>query len=256
MPEASVQLPDLTGFLILSCAPAALGLRCAETTSSDDDTQVILLCASPEDRDPGFEGTSWSPNLHAFADICLCHAEMTTSDEDTQLNLFCAFLEDQDRGFEGTFADWTKTVLAGREEAFPLLDWFELDVPDEDVSLILPKGLLHPRGYLLPCRRARFIGIPHIEWGCPNPIPRSTQNRPLCFCGVPSTKSRCYANQMKHHRNKIPPLTVLGNREGAYLLLDRFQLEVLDEEVSLLLNQISMLCLRAWAAGLSRHASG
>lgn len=68
-------------------------------------------------------------------ELGLCHAEMTTSDEDTQVNLFCAFLEDQDRGFEGTFADWTKTVLGDREEAYPLLDWFELEVPDEEVSL-------------------------------------------------------------------------------------------------------------------------
>lgn len=72
---------------------------------------------------------------HAPPQLGLCHAEMTTSDEDTQVNLFCAFLEDQDRGFEGTFADWTKTVLGDREEAYPLLDWFELEVPDEEVSL-------------------------------------------------------------------------------------------------------------------------
>ncbi|KAK9820752.1 hypothetical protein WJX74_011056 [Apatococcus lobatus] len=67
-------------------------------------------------------------------DEALQGGEMTTSDEDTQVNLFCAFLEDQDRGFEGTFADWTKTVLGDREEAYPLLDWFEMEVPDEDIQ--------------------------------------------------------------------------------------------------------------------------
>ena len=71
--------------------------------------------------------------------LVLYLADMTTSDEDTQVNLFCAFLEDQDRGFEGTFADWTKTVLGDREEAYPLLDWFEMEVPDEDVRPLAPE---------------------------------------------------------------------------------------------------------------------
>ncbi|KAK9847002.1 hypothetical protein WJX84_008281 [Apatococcus fuscideae] len=67
-------------------------------------------------------------------DETLQGGRMTTADEDTQVNIFCAFLEDQDRGFEGTFADWTKTVLGDREEAYSVLDWFEMEVPDEEVQ--------------------------------------------------------------------------------------------------------------------------